>query len=382
MEPDRIRRHEEYGQHEGESASPGHSLEEARRMLGHERQRQAERQTQGSRQDEEERLVALKVPMLRFDQDCARYGAGQEWPRKSLQRVPGGPQDEGSERPHLRVTPARTRRGGEPDRRRRAVFWWSAACGKVPRSGERVMRRTKPSFWIRTVFVLLLAVSPAWAVDEATRAATRDLGTQGVQSYQDGDYATARQKLDEAFSIMRTAPLGLWSARALEKSGLLVQASERYLAAQRAPVDPEGDAQAQEDARTTAATERDALQARIPRLTVRITGAEPAEITLTVAGDEVPATLIGKSLPVNPGVVEVKARRGEEEVSGSAELAEGETKELVLTLTGSSAAAEACGRAGSGARAPPRSRRRVVACSSANGPLSWPQGSRWPVASC
>lgn len=194
---------------------------------------------------------------------------------------------------------------------------------------------------LRIVLSLLLLVSPGFAVDEATRAALRDLGTEGVEAYQAGDYATARQKLDEAYSVMRTAPLGLWSARALEKSGLLVQASERYLAAERAPVDPDGDAKAQEEARAAAGQERAALQPRIPRLKVNVTGAEPSEVVLTVGGKEVPGTFVGKNLQVNPGLVEVKVRRGEEEVSGSVEVAEGETKELALTLTGTPGATSA-----------------------------------------
>jgi len=187
-------------------------------------------------------------------------------------------------------------------------------------------------------FVVLLAACvvllarPASAVDEATRAALRDLGTEGVHAYQAGDYATARQKLDEAFSIMRTAPLALWSARALEKSGLLVQASERYLAAERAPVDPEGDQQAQIDARATAREERAALQPRIPRLTVRIEGVPAAEATLVVDGRDVPAALVGKSLPVNPGTVEVIATSGDAKTSGRVDIAEGENKDLLLTL--------------------------------------------------
>lgn len=195
------------------------------------------------------------------------------------------------------------------------------------------------SRWFLTLVAMLsvLTARPAFAVDEATRAALRDLGTEGVQAYQAGDYQTARQKLEEAFSIMRTAPLGLWSARALEKSGLLVQASERYLAAERAPLDSEGDQQAQIDARAAAREEREALLPRIPKLTVRIEGADGADVTLSVGGKEVPKALIGKSLPVNPGTVEVAAKSGAAEAKGTAELAEGESKSLVLALDGASA---------------------------------------------
>src|SRR5688572_8413330 len=201
------------------------------------------------------------------------------------------------------------------------------------------MKRSNPSLWRRWLLTLAVAscffTSQSWAVDEATRAALRDLGTEGVQAYQAGDYAAAREKLEEAFSIMRTAPLGLWSARALEKSGLLVQASERYLAAERAPLDPEGDQAAQIDARASAAKEREALQPRIPKLKVRVEGADGADVTLIVGEKEVPKALIGKSLPVNPGTVVVTARSGDAEASGTVEIGEGEAKELVLTFDGS-----------------------------------------------
>lgn len=197
----------------------------------------------------------------------------------------------------------------------------------------------RSSVWFRVLFAALCVFSTrqSWAVDEATRAALRDLGTEGVQAYQAGDYESARQKLDEAFSILRTAPLGLWSARALEKSGLLVQASERYLAAERAPLDPEGDQQAQLDAREVASEERQALLPRIPKLTVQVEGAKPADVTLVVGGKEVPSALIGKSLPVNPGTVDVVAKSGGAETAGSAELGEGESKSLVLKLEVSAA---------------------------------------------
>lgn len=210
------------------------------------------------------------------------------------------------------------------------------------------MHQAKPTYSIRIVLTLLVPAvlflatvftpRPAFAVDEATRGALRELGTEGVQAYQAGDYETARQKLEEAFSVMRTAPLGLWSARSLEKLGLLVQASERYLAAERAPLDPEGDQQAQLDARSTAAREREALQPRIPHLKVTISGTDPANVTLVVDGKEVPKALVGKSLLVNPGRVQVSGRQGEEEVTGSEEVAEGETKELVLTFSGTAPA--------------------------------------------
>jgi len=186
-------------------------------------------------------------------------------------------------------------------------------------------------------FVLLLA-GPAAAVDESTRSMIREISGEGVAAYQDGDYEQARQKLDQAFSMLPTAPLGLWSARTLEKLGLLVEARERYLAAERAPIDPGGDRELQKKAREEAASEREALQARIPKVVVRLragpeTEGDPnQEVTLTVAGKSLPAAFVGTAIPVNPGTVEITAVRKGERARKTIDMEAGERQEVILVL--------------------------------------------------
>ena len=68
------------------------------------------------------------------------------------------------------------------------------------------------------------------------RGLTLQLGYEGVAAYQKGDYVSARDKLERAYRVVRAPSLGLWSARALEKSGKLVEASERYLEVTRLEV--------------------------------------------------------------------------------------------------------------------------------------------------
>jgi hypothetical protein len=187
-------------------------------------------------------------------------------------------------------------------------------------------------------FVLLLLAGPAAAVDEATRSMIREISGEGVAAYQDGEYELARQKLDQAFSMLPTAPLGLWSARTLEKLGLLVEARERYLAAERAPTDPGGDRELQKQARQDAVSEREALEARIPKVVVRLragpaTEGDPSrDVTLSVGGKSLPAAFVGTAIPVNPGRLQITAVRNGEHATKDIDIDAGERKEVTLVL--------------------------------------------------
>src|SRR5688572_10139010 len=94
------------------------------------------------------------------------------------------------------------------------------------------------------VLLVLGQARLAFAIDETTRVLLRKLSSDGVAAHEGGDYEHAVEKLEKAWSILQTPPLGLWSGRALEKLGRLVEASERYMAAKRAPIDTGGDGSA------------------------------------------------------------------------------------------------------------------------------------------
>jgi|GEM_PF-373788 len=169
-------------------------------------------------------------------------------------------------------------------------------------------------------------------VDDETRSAARQLGTEGVHAYQAGDYDKASERLERAFSLLEAPSLGLWSARALEKTGRLVKAAERYLKTTRLAVEAGGDAKVQEGAKADAAKELQALEPRIPKLVIELEGASPDEVTVTVNGAAIKAGLIGTARPTDPGVVEIVARRGAEEVRQSVDLAEGQSRAVTLNL--------------------------------------------------
>ena len=193
------------------------------------------------------------------------------------------------------------------------------------------MRGSMRSLAVVCFLLLLAGTAGAQTVDPATRGAARTLGNDGVKAYQANDYATASEKFEKAYSLLRAPSLGLWSARALVRLGRLVEASERYLEVTRLTVSG-GDEAVQKQAQADARTELDALGPRIPSIVIVIEGATPSEVTVNLQGVDVASELVGERRPANPGRVVVIGRRGEEEVRAEADLGEGEQKTLRLAF--------------------------------------------------
>lgn len=180
------------------------------------------------------------------------------------------------------------------------------------------------------LLVVIGRVAPVWAqdVDEASRAAARTLGREGIEAYNNKNYPTALANLERAFRVVKAPSLALWSARALEKNGKLVEAAERYLEATRLPTSS-GDQATQEQARLNAAKEREALLSRLPTLTIEV---DPDVQEVRVDDVVLPAAVLGIRRPTNPGSHTVTAKRGDVRKSESIVLKEGENQTLRLEL--------------------------------------------------
>jgi hypothetical protein len=176
------------------------------------------------------------------------------------------------------------------------------------------------------------AAKPAFAAepDSATRGAARKLGTSGVEAYQAGDYPSASEKLERAYAALKVPSLGLWSARALIKLNRWVEASERLVEVTR--LDVSGDIAVQKAARSDAESELAALSPRIPSVTVDLKGPAPGDVTVTIDARPLASTLVGASVPIDPGKHTFRAQLGAQQTEETASFNEAESKHVLLAL--------------------------------------------------
>lgn len=184
--------------------------------------------------------------------------------------------------------------------------------------------------------LLLALAAPARAAepDASTRAAARKIATEGVTALQKNDAEVASQKLEKAFELLPAPSIALWSARALAKRGLLVEAAERYLQAGRLP-SSEGNEQAvQAQAQRDAARELDELSPRIPKLLLTLEGAKASEVQLLLDGKPMSSALVGEEQLANPGAHKVSGTRGSEQTEQTFSLVESQRGHVVLRFHG------------------------------------------------
>lgn len=226
------------------------------------------------------------------------------------------------------------------------------------------------------VLVLMLSsTAPAFAqVDDATRAAARTLGSAGVAAYQKNDFKGASDKLERAYQVLQAPSLGLWSARALVKTGKLVEGAQRYLDVTRLSVTT-GDPTVQKRAQADARTELAALTPRIPTVIVQLEGADKSAVELKIDGTPLSSALVGESRPINPGSHEITGTRGDERVQTSVTLEDGQQQVALLKFSSASSAAAgapaASGTSAAGSEAAPLTPPDATASSSGSHTLAW-----------
>lgn len=161
--------------------------------------------------------------------------------------------------------------------------------------------------------------------------AARALAEAGFQLYERGDHATALDRFLKAEEIYHAAPHVLFIGRSSEKLGKLVEAREAYeklVGEELGPDAPEQFRTAQSDAQA----ELDALQDRIPSLTISLQGVEGLATTVTIDGKAVPPEALASPVEVNPGEhVVALTVPGRAPTQQTVELAEGATSSVELT---------------------------------------------------
>ena len=184
------------------------------------------------------------------------------------------------------------------------------------------------------------ALEPAEPPEPPGRTQARSLGERGIAAYQLGQYPSAVDKLEQAYALFKVPVLGLWLGRSLARVDRLVEASKIYAEVVR--LDPsmgesEGAGKIQREvqvkAQTDAATELESLSPRVPSITMKLTGAKPSEVEVTLDGKSTELEQLNVAIPVDPGSHEIVANWGASTQSRELQLAEGQHKEVVLRFS-------------------------------------------------
>lgn len=160
---------------------------------------------------------------------------------------------------------------------------------------------------------ILMHTAVAVGQTDQERAAARSLATEGINAFNAGKNAEALDKLERAYQLASIPTIGLWSARALEKSGKLVEANERLIAVSRYKITHD-DAGVFAQAKNDAEQLQDAIAPRIPQLKIDLVHADGLELTVDLDGTVLKNALLGVSFQVNPGKHLVTARAGSRQV--------------------------------------------------------------------
>jgi hypothetical protein len=177
-------------------------------------------------------------------------------------------------------------------------------------------------------------------LDDASRAAALTLAESGFDAYDAGRYDEASEALDKAYVVARIPPIGLWSARALEKRGLWLEAAERFKDTADLPLVADAPP-AYQEAQVAARAELADLQTRLPNIVIELEGATAAQVRFSLDGKPLTAATHELKFPANPGLHKLEAQLGTATQVRDVNLEAGKTERVVIEFDSSTAAAAA-----------------------------------------
>ena len=198
-------------------------------------------------------------------------------------------------------------------------------------SSGSVTRRRGRAGWILAGLLFTSTHAYAQGTDDMSIAAARQLGKSAVERYQAGEIPAALEKLQRAYALYDAPTLGLWYGRALERSGRLVEASERYRQVAMAELSADATS-AFKQAKAEAKQALEAVLPKLPQLTIDAPGLDGAQLRLTLDDVALNAAVLGISIPVNPGAHVLRATLGTQAFEQKLELREAEPQRATIVL--------------------------------------------------
>ena len=198
------------------------------------------------------------------------------------------------------------------------------------------------------LFAGVVTLSPLTATAQSAqeKAAAREAAEAGAQAFDEGRYKDSVDLFRRAEAVVHATPHLLYLARANVKLGDLVQAREHYLAIVNEGLPP-GANDFLKETRSTAESELEALEPRVPRVTIVVQGDNDDGLVVTMDDGPVLPALLGVPQPLNPGTHRFKAVTHTAESSVTAlEVREGARETVMLTLRPGATAASGGNHAG------------------------------------
>ena len=199
--------------------------------------------------------------------------------------------------------------------------------------------RYSAGWGILAVLAIATWAPPTWAMEAGNKEAVRQLSNEADGDFEAGRYQQALEKFQRAYESAKVPTLLALIAKTQVKLGHLVEAYEAYHQATILERNDLWVGSIQQDAQRDAQRSLDELQPRIPRLTIRVEGASPKDVTVKIDDADIPSSLIGVERLSDPGQRRIVGHFGNSEVRADATLSEGERKEVVLKFPQSDATA-------------------------------------------
>jgi hypothetical protein len=207
------------------------------------------------------------------------------------------------------------------------------------------------------LFLVVLVGSPCAiaAPTPAERETARRLMDEGKARQRANDHQRAIEAFHKANEIMHVPTTALALAKAHAAAGHLVEARDAALEVSRLPRES-GEPTVFEHARRQAKDLETQLKGRIPTVRIRVKGGVPTKLAIDEV--EVPTSVLGEPVAVNPGKRVVTARAEGLEGRSEIDLLEHDHRELELTLVRPDPSAKpppsgASGAAGAASTMPP-----------------------------
>lgn len=192
--------------------------------------------------------------------------------------------------------------------------------------------RTATVVWF---VVAVLCAAPAAHAEPtaADKETARRLMSEGRARRDSGDLAGALQSFQAADALMQVPTTALEVARTEIAMGKLIEAHDKLLAVARSTPTP-GEPRPFAEARATAETLGNEVEARIPTLKITLVGLPAGAVPkVAVDGGEIPAAALVAPRAVDPGHHVVTANVDGPPKTQELDIAERETREVSLDLT-------------------------------------------------